>query len=63
MEQATVELKAKVELNREDFAHLWTGGVLSLRLDGRGVDGTIELTFSGAEEQRGMRIRYKRVEM
>lgn len=63
MEQATVELRAKVELSREDFAHLWAGGMLSLRLDGRGVDGTIELTFSGAEEQRGTRIRYKRVDL
>ena len=63
MAQTTVELQAKVELSREDFAHLWTGGVLSLRLDGRGVDATIELTFSGAEEQRGTCIRYKRVEL
>ena len=63
MDQTTVELKAKVELSREEFAHLWAGGVLSLRLDGQGVDGTIELTFGGAEEQRGTRIRYKRVEM
>ena len=63
MEQATVEVKAQVELSREDFAHLWAGGVLSLRLDGRGIDGTIELTFSGAEEHRGTRIRYKRVEV
>ncbi len=63
MDQTTVELKAKVELSREDFAHLWTGGVLSLRLDGRGIDGTIELTFGGAEEQRSTRIRYKRIEL
>jgi hypothetical protein len=63
MAEPSLELNTKVELSREEFVHLWTGGVLSLKLDGREIEGTIELTYSGAEEQRGTRIRYKRVEL
>lgn len=57
----SVELRAKVRLSRKEIAHLWGGGVLSLKVEGPGVDADLELSCPEAEPERGTRILIKRV--
>jgi hypothetical protein len=40
---------------------VWNGGVLSLKVEGPGMEADLELTCSEAEPERGMRIIIKRV--
>lgn len=55
------ELRAKVRLSRKEIAHLWNGGVLSLKVEGPGMEADLELSCSEAEPERGTRILIKRV--
>lgn len=55
------ELRAKVRLSRKEIAHLWNGGVLSLKVEGPGVEADLEISCSEAEPERGTRILIKRV--
>jgi hypothetical protein len=55
------ELRAKVKLTKNEIAHLWNGGVLSLKVEGSGVEADIELKCPEAESDRGTRILIKRV--
>jgi hypothetical protein len=55
------ELRAKVNLTRSEIAHLWNGGVLSLKVEGTGGEADLELRCSGAVSDRGTRILIKRV--
>ena len=55
------ELRAKVKLTRHEVAHLWNGGVLSLKVEGAGVEADLELRCPEAESDRGTRILIKRV--
>ena len=57
----SAELRAKVRLSRKEIAHLWDGGLLSLKVDGPGVEADLELSCSEAESERGTRILIKRV--
>jgi hypothetical protein len=40
---------------------LWNGGVLSLKVEGPGMEADLELSCSEAEPERGTRILIKRV--
>jgi hypothetical protein len=40
---------------------LWTGGVLSLKVEWPGMEADLELSCSEAEPERGTRILIKRV--
>ena len=55
------DLRAKVRLTKNEIAHLWNGGVLSLKVEGIGVEADIELRCPEAESERGTRILIKRV--
>ena len=55
------ELSAKVNLTRNEIAHLWNGGVLSLKVEGRGVEADLEIRCPEAEPDRRTRILIKRV--
>lgn len=55
------ELRAKVNLTKNEVAHLWNGGVLSLKVEGSGVEADIELRCPEAQTDRGTRILIKRV--
>ncbi len=55
------ELRAKVNLTKNEIAHLWNGGVLSLKVEGRGVEADLELRCSEVQSDRGTRILIKRV--
>jgi hypothetical protein len=57
------EVKARVALTRQEFAHLWSGGVLSLKLAGRGVEVALDLTYQEAPPTRGTRLLLRRVEL
>ena len=57
------ELKAQVRLTRHEFAHLWGGGVLALKLAGRGLEVALELTYQEAPATRGTRLLLKRIEV
>lgn len=59
----SVELHAKVKLTRAEIAHLWNGGVLSLKVEGRDAEADLELRCPAAETDRGTRILVKRVEV
>jgi len=56
------DMKAQVSLTRHEFAHLWSGGVLTLKLAGRGVEVTLELSYQEAPATRGARFLIKRIE-
>ncbi len=55
------ELRAKVNLTKSEIAHLWNGGILSLKVEGRGVEADLELRCSEVQSERGTRILIKRV--
>lgn len=58
---SSAELRASVRLSRKEIAHLWNGGVLSLKVEGPGMEADLELSCSEAEFERGTRILIKRV--
>lgn len=55
------ELRAKIRLSRREIAHVWNGGILSLKVEGPSVEADLELSCSEAEHERGARIVIKRV--
>ncbi len=57
----SAELRAKVRLSRKEIAHLWNGGVLSLKVEGPGMEADLEISCPEAEPERGTRILIKRV--
>jgi hypothetical protein len=57
----SAELRASVWLTKNEIAHLWNGGVLSLKVEGTGVEADLELRCSEVESKRGTRILIKRV--
>ncbi len=58
----SVELRATVKLSRTEIAHLWNGGILSLKVEGREAEADLELRCPETESDRGTRILVKRVE-
>ena len=61
--EASTEMKAQVALTRQEFAHLWSGGVLALRVAGRGVEIALEFTYQEAPPTRGTRLLLRRIEL
>lgn len=55
------ELRATINLTKTEIAHLWNGGTLSLKVEGRGVEADLELRGPEAVLERGTRILIKRV--
>ncbi|RPI10247.1 MAG: hypothetical protein EHM71_04065 [Zetaproteobacteria bacterium] len=55
------ELRARVRLSRHEIAHLWNGGVLSLKVEGQDAEADPEISCADAESSRGVRILVKRV--
>jgi len=58
---SSAELRAKVRLSRNEIAHLWNGGILSLKVEGPRMEADLELSYSEAVAERGTRILIKRV--
>ncbi len=55
------ELRAKVNLTRNEIAHLWNGGVLSLKVEWPKAEADLEFRCPEAVSDRGTRILIKRV--
>jgi hypothetical protein len=55
------ELRAKVGLTKNEIVHLWNGGILSLKVEGREFEADLELRCSEVQPERGTRILIKRV--
>lgn len=55
------ELRAQIRLSRKEIAHLWNGGILSLKVEGPQMEADLELSCSEAESERGTRIMIRRV--
>ena len=55
------ELRARVDLTKNEIAHLWNGGVLSLKIEGRGIEADIEFRCTESQSERGTRILVRRV--
>jgi hypothetical protein len=56
------ELRAHVKLSKHEIAHLWNGGILSLKIEGSGMEADLEIRCSEAESELGTRILVKRVD-
>ena len=59
--RSPAELRAKVNLTKNEIVHLWNGGVLSLKVEGSGAEADIEIRCPEAVSDRGTRILIKRV--
>ncbi len=56
------ELRAKIKLTKAEIAHLWNGGILSLKVEGPGTFADLEVRCGEVQPERGVRILIKRVE-
>ncbi len=56
------ELTAKLVLSREEIAHLYHGGVLSVKIKGKEAEASVEISCWDVPEQKGTRIRFKTIE-
>lgn len=55
-------LTAKLPLSKEEIAHLYQGGVLSVKIKGKDSDVSLEISCWEATEERGTRIRFKTID-
>jgi len=56
------DLNAKLPLSREEIAHLYRGGILSVKIKGKENDASLEISCNEVPEQRGTRIRFKTID-
>lgn len=57
------ELIAKILLSKEEIAHLYHGGVLSVKIKGKEGEASLEISCWDVPEQKGTRIRFKTIEI
>ena len=57
----TAEMRAHINLTKREIVHLWSGGILSLKVEGPAMEADLELHCSEVESERGIRILVKRV--
>lgn len=56
------DLIAKLGLSREEIAHLYRGGVLSVKIKGKHTDVSVEISCREGSERKGTRIRFKTID-
>jgi hypothetical protein len=56
-----LELTAKLALTREELAHIYQGGVISVRIKGADGDASLEISCVDSPPSRGTRIRFKHI--
>lgn len=61
--EAGTERRARLALTRQEFAHLWGGGVLTVKMASPGVEVTLEMTYQEAPPTRGTRFLLKRLDL
>ena len=57
----TPRVSATVSLTKDEIVHLYSGGVLNLKIKGREAEALIELSSSDAPPTRATRIRFKTI--
>jgi hypothetical protein len=53
------DLIAKLVLSKEEIAHLYQGGVLSVKIKGKDTEVSVEISCREGFERKGTRIRFK----
>lgn len=53
------DLIAKIVLSKEEIAHLYQGGVLSVKIKGKDTEASVEISCGEISERKGTRIRFK----
>jgi len=56
------DLTAKLTLSREEIAHLYQGGVLSVKIKGKDTDVSVEISCKEFSEWKGTRLRFKTID-
>ncbi len=56
------DLTAKLGLSKEEIAHLYQGGVLSIKIKGKNTDASVEIFCKEFSERKGTRIRFKTID-
>jgi len=55
------EISAKLALTREEIAHIYQGGVMSVKIKGKEGDASIEISCVDSPPSRGTHIRFKHI--
>jgi hypothetical protein len=56
------DLIAKLALSKEEIAHLYQGGVLSVKIKGKDTEVSVEISCREFSEPKGTRIRFKTID-
>jgi len=56
------DLIAKLVLSEHDIAHLFHGGVLSVKIRGKKGNASVEISRGEIPEQKSTRIRFKTID-
>ena len=57
-----VEISAKLDLTKEEIAHIYHGGVISVKIRGKDADTSLEISCVDSLPSRGTRIRFKQIQ-
>lgn len=52
---------AKLALTREELAHVYQGGLLSVKIKGKNGDASVEISCEDSPPARGTRIRFRTI--
>jgi hypothetical protein len=56
------DLIAKLALSQEEIAHLYQGGILSVKIKGEDTEVSVEISCREFSERKGTRIRFKTID-
>ena len=56
------DLIAKLILSKEEIAHLYQGGVLSVKIKGKDTDVSVEISCREVSERKSTRIRFRTID-
>ena len=56
------DLIVKIALSKEEIAHLYQGGVMSIKIKGKDIDASVEISCREVSERKGTRIRFKTID-
>ena len=58
----TARCRVLIILSKEEIAHLYQGGVLSVKIKGEDTDISVEIFCKEFSERKGTRIRFKTID-
>ncbi len=56
------DFTARLGLSKEEIAHLYQGGVLSVKIKGKNTEVSVEISCKEFSERKGTRIRFKTID-